>query len=174
LTDAHLIRDVAAAGLFKTLMDEATAARNGHETLCANLLHIIFIMLARELEAGHFSHPGPRETHVPRVPSPHDFCGELNEYIEANFYRPVKLAEAAAAMYLSPPQFCRRVRQETGVTFIELLTRYRIERAQALLRETDWTAAAISSHVGFQSPAYFQNIFRQRVGCTPVGYRQKR
>jgi len=170
----YLIRDAAAAQLLRLLMEDANAARANWETACNSLLHAFFVILAREIAAGNYTHPGPKENREASTDGARGFGTELSEYIEANFNRPVKLADAAAQMFLSCPQFCRRVRQETGTTFIELLTRYRIERAQELLRETDWTASAIASHVGFQSASYFQNLFRRRVGSTPTAYRHQK
>jgi len=173
MVDHFLIRDAVAAQLFEAMMNDAIAGNKHYETICNDLLHAFFIMLAREIEAGHFAHPGPRENRASSASSPQSFICGLTEFIESNFTRRVRLAEAAAHMYLSSPQFCRRVRQETGVTFTEMLTRYRLKRAQELLRETDWTASVISQYVGFESSTYFQNLFRRRIGCTPIEYRHK-
>jgi AraC-like DNA-binding protein len=72
---------------------------------------------------------------------------------------------------MSNSHFFRRMHAETGTTFTELLTRYRLELACHLLRDTNLTIAAVSSKVSFKSPAYFQNLFRARMGCTPMEYR---
>lgn len=172
--DNYLVREAAPSQIFRVMLEEAMTAEEDSEEICGDLLHAFFAILAREIKAGRYTHPGPKEVRETSVTSPAGFAGELQEYIEANFNRQIKLADAAAQLYLSTPQFCRRVRQETGATFVELLTRYRIERAQELLRETDWTASAIASHIGFRSASYFQNTFRRRVGKTPTAYRNEK
>jgi two-component system response regulator YesN len=76
-------------------------------------------------------------------------------------------------MYLSRSQFSRRVRAETGKTFVELLNEHRIETAKELLRDTDWTINSITSFIGFKTPHHFQSLFREQTGMTPNTYRQQ-
>lgn len=169
----YLIHNVAAAQLLNLFSEEVTEAREDYKTVCNSLLHTFFTIIVRELQAGRYMHPGPKEFVPSAFSEEEGFANQLQKYIEANFNKPLRVGEVAAQMYISTPQFCRRVRQETGTTFVELLTRCRIERAQELLRETDWTSTAIASYIGFRSSTHFQDLFRRRVGCTPIEYRER-
>lgn len=170
----YLIHNAAAAQILNLFSEEASEGRENHKTVCNSLLHTFFALIARELQAGRYTHPGPREFAPVFFPEEEEgFANQLQKYIESNFYKPLRVGEVAAQMYISTPQFCRRVRQETGTTFVELLTRCRIKRAQELLTETDWTATAIASYIGFRSSTHFQDLFRRRVGCTPIEYRER-
>jgi AraC-like DNA-binding protein len=174
LSENYLIPNMAAVQIFNLLLEEAIAAEENFEVACKGLMMAFFTLISREIAAGRYRHPGP-ETHLEAPSAANtDFSGQLHELIAANFNKPLKIEDVAAQMYLSTPQFCRRVRAETGETFGELLTRYRIERACELLRETDWTAAAIAGFIGFRSAAHFQQLFRRRIGSTPIAYRQQK
>ena len=56
-------------------------------------------------------------------------------------------------------------------TFVEYLTKKRIERAKELLRQTDLRSAEIAAEVGYKDPHYFSFVFRKTQGCTPRDYR---
>ena len=63
------------------------------------------------------------------------------------------------------------MREETGTTFGEMLTRARIEQARYMLANTDLSPAAIASKLSFRSVSHFQSLFRARTGQTPREYR---
>lgn len=75
-------------------------------------------------------------------------------------------------MHLSRSQFARQVKQETGATFVEILTQCRIAEAKLLLQESEWSTAIIAKFVGFKSVTYFHHLFVQRTGITPGQFRQ--
>ena len=47
----------------------------------------------------------------------------------------------------------------------------KIERAKQMLHSTDYSAARISSQLGFCSESYFIQVFRKYTGVTPRRYR---
>ena len=51
---------------------------------------------------------------------------------------------------------------------------YRIERACALLANTDYSIQAISNSVGFEDPFYFSRAFKELKGMSPRQYAQQR
>jgi AraC-like DNA-binding protein len=170
----YLIPNMTAVAAFTLMMQEAVESKTGFEDVCNGFLSAFFSIVAREIEAGHYMRSSPNASNVTSSISSESFADQIKEYLSANCHKPLKLADAAAHFYMSTALFTRRVRRETGATFVELLTAARIERAKELLRETDWTFAAIASLCSFKSPSYFLQLFHQRVGCTPIEYRKKR
>jgi AraC family transcriptional regulator len=83
------------------------------------------------------------------------------------------LADAARAACLSPFHFHRAFAKAFGQTPHQALTRYRLERAAALLaaggRVTDACLAA-----GFESLGSFSSLFRRHFGIPPRDYRKIR
>lgn len=168
----YLIPNTTAVQILNLAMEEAVAGDKGYEEVCYGLLSAFFTIIQRELDEGHYTHPGPRTAHESPAPSNADFSGQIQEYLNINCHKPLRLEEVASHFYMSTSHFTRRMRQETGNTFGEMLIATRIERAQKLLLETDWTFNAIAGHLSFRSPSYFLAVFHRRTGHTPAEYRR--
>jgi len=83
---------------------------------------------------------------------------------------PVALAKAQG---LAPATFRRWWQREVGVSPGKHLLSLRLTRACRLLVETDQDIAAIAAQVGFADPLYFSRRFRQGMGQSPTGYRER-
>ena len=59
----------------------------------------------------------------------------------------------------------------TGQNFTAYLNTVRIEKARVLLRETDETVLEIALNCGYGSISYFNRVFRQQIGMSPLQYR---
>ncbi|MEZ5082595.1 MAG: ATP-binding protein [Bacteroidales bacterium] len=78
--------------------------------------------------------------------------------------------EFSSAVGLSISQLNRKIRALTGETTIGLIRTYRLNRASELLRSKSATVAEIAYDVGFSSPSYFTECFRQHFGKPPTEY----
>lgn len=101
------------------------------------------------------------------------FCYRALGFIEAHVAEPITSSDAADALYLSHGHFCRTFRASFGYPFGEYLTMLRIERAEHLLRATDWRISHIAGSVGFESFSYFGKKFRESTSYTPSAYRKR-
>lgn len=79
----------------------------------------------------------------------------------------------AGSVFLSRAHFIRSFRDTFGETPHRYLQRRRLERAMALLRETDRTVSAICLDVGFMSLGSFSRTFREVLGTSPSAYRER-
>lgn len=109
------------------------------------------------------------ETHR-RHPNPVLLANAL-QFIEGHFSQEIRREDAARAAGLSPSHFSHLMRQRTGWSFTELLTRLRIDRASHLLAYTDIGIAQIALECGFGDQSYFTRIFRRRTRQTPGEFR---
>ena len=92
---------------------------------------------------------------------------------DAHYAEPLGVTEMAAAAGLSRAHFSREFRLAFGESpHVYLLTR-RLERAAALLRNTDRPVAEICLAVGLQSLGSFTTSFTRMYGMPPVAYRAK-
>ena len=74
---------------------------------------------------------------------------------------------------VSAAHFARSFRQAFGVPPHRYLLTRRIERATALLRDTDLTITAIAFQTGWESLGTFGRIFRDITGHTPGAIRAR-
>ena len=78
-------------------------------------------------------------------------------------------------MNISSRMFYRKFKEVSSLSPTLYIKNLRIERAAALLAETNMSIGEILFETGFQSKAYFYKCFFARYGCTPKSYRaQKR
>lgn len=94
------------------------------------------------------------------------------EYIEENFSEEsLSLNSAAGAIGVSANYFSSVFSQEMQMTFIEYVTKKRMEKAKKLLRQTEKHSGEIAAEVGYKDAHYFSFVFKKTVGCTPREYR---
>ena len=83
----------------------------------------------------------------------------------------LSLNSVAGAIGVSGNYFSSVFSQEMQMTFIEYVTKKRMEKAKKLLRQTDKHSGEIAAEVGYKDPHYFSFVFKKTVGCTPREYR---
>jgi AraC-like DNA-binding protein len=90
---------------------------------------------------------------------------------DARYREPLDVRALARAAHLSPAHFSREFRRTFGETPYQYLLTRRMERAAALLRNTDRTVADVCLTVGFSSVGSFTTTFRRTFGLSPTAYR---
>ena len=93
------------------------------------------------------------------------------DLIDARYREPLDVPALARAAHLSPAHFSREFRKAFGETPHQYLLTRRLERAAALLRNTDRTVSEICFMVGLQSVGSFTSSFGRAYGCSPRAYR---
>ncbi len=95
-------------------------------------------------------------------------------YIQDHFTeQQFSLGQLAEQFHLSQSYVTRLIKQETGSSFSELLTRMRIDRAVSLLvRSPDMKLVEIAERTGFASQHYFSRVFKEKTGFSPADYRE--
>lgn len=169
--DNCLIRHPQAVHLFNLFMEEALHGGSENSSLCAHLLSGFFLFLSREIKAGHHLN---LQFNTPKSTFANSPMQDVRDYIKTHIREHLTIEKVAHQMYMSPSQFTRFIRRESGHSFVEVLTEGRLEEAKILLQETQWSVANISNLVGFKSHTYFNDLFRRHAGCTPGVYRRKK
>ncbi|GAC1441187.1 MAG: helix-turn-helix transcriptional regulator [Solirubrobacteraceae bacterium] len=91
---------------------------------------------------------------------------------DARYAEALNVSALASAAGLSPAHFSREFRRAFGASpHASLLTR-RLERAGALLRDTDRSIADICFSVGLRSIGSFTTSFTRAYGVSPAAYRR--
>jgi AraC-like DNA-binding protein len=90
---------------------------------------------------------------------------------DARYFEPLGVDDLAAAARLSRAHFSREFRRAFGESPHSYLLTRRLERAAALLRNTDNSVAEICFSVGLQSVGSFTTSFSKTYGKSPTVYR---
>jgi AraC-like DNA-binding protein len=90
---------------------------------------------------------------------------------DSRYAEALDVGDLASAAGLSKAHFSREFRRTFGESpYVYLLTR-RLERAAALLRNTDRSVLDICLEVGLQGVGSFTTSFKRMYGMTPTEYR---
>ncbi len=79
--------------------------------------------------------------------------------------------EIAREVNLSPSRLSHIVKEEMGITLVDCISKVRIEKAKALLRERDLPVSQVALETGFADQSYFTKIFKKIEKCTPKAFR---
>jgi AraC-like DNA-binding protein len=93
------------------------------------------------------------------------------DLVDARYRDPLDVPELARAAHLSPAHFNREFRRVFGETPHQYLLTRRLERAAALLRNTDRSVVEICLAVGLHSVGSFTTSFGRAFGLSPRAYR---
>ena len=94
-------------------------------------------------------------------------------YIDAHYGEPeLTLEQVANAVQVSPGYLSRLLKRETGFSFVDYLTRVRINKAVLLMGDPSVKVYEVAEAVGYQSQHYFSRAFKRVFGRSPVEYRK--
>lgn len=168
--EMSLFQNTHVTQLFRILMERAVEDDYQSRQYSMALLPVFFEMLSDEIRNGRYI---PQGTAVPVENASLDFEQQLRRYLLSNIAKSYTVEKAAHEMYLSRAQFARRVRKETGKSFVQILNECRLEEAKVLLGKSEWTINAIAEIVGYKNPSYFRRLFHMETGMTPGEYRKQ-
>ena len=98
----------------------------------------------------------------------------IEQYVIQNMSRgQISLEEMASAMGMGRVPFFHRVRNLTTKTPAELIRDIRLKHACILLKQTNINMSELATNIGFMTAENFINIFREKMGMTPLEYRLK-
>lgn len=95
------------------------------------------------------------------------------QFIRANLAGDISLEQLAERVQMSPSYFSRLFKHVVGERFKDYLINQRLEVARRLLCETSDKVYTIAEAVGFRDHHYFSDVFKRRIGVTPVEYRHR-
>lgn len=96
------------------------------------------------------------------------------EYIIHHYEEPITVEGLAEYASVSHSSLYRRFVKRFQISPKRFLLEYRIERACALLTESNCSIQEISNSVGFEDPFYFSRAFKEVKGVSPRQYAARR
>ena len=113
------------------------------------------------------------EINVETAAPPKNLWEKILEYIEKNYSKKLTVKDICSDLYISSTTFYNTFKNHAGESFVEYLTRFRLEKAKQLLASTAMPIPDVSNAVGIQDQYYFNKIFKKHTGMTAVEYRRQ-
>jgi two-component system, response regulator YesN len=169
--DAAALMIELSVGISRRLSDVNGVALPGLKALisslprCGTLQEAHQLLLGKLLEYNELA--GDRTSREEELRS----IRKAVEYIDERFHHDLSIDEVSEFIGLSCSHFCVLFKKESGLTFLEYVTKLRIERACSILRNTEVKVYQVAPMVGYQDPKYFTQVFKRMKGVTPSEYR---
>lgn len=91
-------------------------------------------------------------------------------YIDDHYHEDISLESMSEVVFLNKNYFSELFKRETGKSFVQYLTEYRLEKAKLLLSIDGLKGNEVADMTGFQNNSYFISVFKKYEGCTPKEY----
>jgi AraC-like DNA-binding protein len=153
--------------LSEILAQEVDSQNQGRNYTIERLLEILYVEAIRSYAATDRVQGWLRGFHDPAIRSA----------IIAMHENPAHkwtVQELAAAVNLSPSRFAIKFAAAVAESPIIYLTKWRMNLASRLLRESDRSVEAIAQQVGYSSLPAFNRVFKRYLGFPPAAWRQHR
>ncbi|GIQ70541.1 AraC family transcriptional regulator [Xylanibacillus composti] len=103
----------------------------------------------------------------------HTISEQIIDMIQQYYDTEITLEECASKLHYNANYLSSVFKKETGLTFSEYLTNYRLAMAKSWLIETNMTIREIAEKLKYNNPQNFIRSFRKLEGMTPGLYREK-
>lgn len=95
-------------------------------------------------------------------------------YVDEHFCEDLSLTVVSEKLQLNPSYVSQLFRKEGGETFLQYLTRKRMDRACELLSRTSIAVQEIAEQSGYSDYFHFAKLFKKITGVTATQYRELR
>lgn len=135
----------------------------GYEFSVRSMLSEILLELSRHMPED----PGPRGKSYLDI----ERVRQMLLFIELHYTEPIQVQQIADSAYISRRECMRSFQRIIGTSPIQYVIELRIRKARRLLAETDLPVLEVCTLCGFQNQSYFTKTFREKIGTSPVKYR---
>jgi AraC-like DNA-binding protein len=156
----------ALGNLLEQLLRERSNPRPGSEFAGDRYAELVLVEVLR---ATHAADDAPRAGWLQLISDP-----ELRPVLTLMHMQPAYpwgLVELARAVSMSRSTFAARFREVSGIPPLRYLHQWRMHLAQAALRDTGGSIAALATHLGYASESSFNHAFTRTLGMSPSEYR---
>ena len=94
------------------------------------------------------------------------------EDIAREFDQPLSLGTFAERYHFSNNYISKKIKQETGYSFMDILLAVRVMNAAKLLYEGE-KVNKTAQQTGFNDQHYFSQVFRRAFGCSPTDFKKQ-
>lgn len=102
-----------------------------------------------------------------------EIWNKILEYIEKNYNKKIQAQDICKDLYICERTFYYVFKANSNNTFVDYLTRFRIEKAKKLLLTSAMTIPEIAETIGIKDHYYFNKVFKKHTGLTPLKFKNE-
>jgi AraC-like DNA-binding protein len=159
--------DMVIENLLKHIEAELAECRPGYKIVAESLLLELLVTIGRAYRGFLESHPRAAGVSFKNIA-----VDRILRFMEEHYQEQIKLADLARCGCLQEEYLCRVFKQVTGMTIIDYLIHFRVQKAETQLVHSMHSVSEISFLNGFNDVSYFIKTFRKITGLTPAAYRK--
>ena len=152
---AHIAYEEALA-VFNELQEVQEKKTLGYELLVKSLLYRLLVLLLQHQPEGTLS--------APDLPEGIETIRTVLSYIEEHYPEPITIEQLSQLCHFSKYHFMRFFKHHIGMTCVEYINHYRLEKAVELLEQGTSSILEISLSVGYRNLSYFHRAFLKKYG----------
>lgn len=157
----NLVLSLPDQELYRRLID-IYEARGNKPTDELNMIGRLYLFLGKMVELQGANRPESDVTS--------DYIETALKFIQYNYSHSIDITSIAASIKISRSHLYRVFIKHLRLSPNDYLTQYRINRACALLRNSNLTISNIANSVGYDDPLYFSRVFKKVKGVSPSIY----
>ena len=104
---------------------------------------------------------------------PNRYVLQCVKQMEENYMKEMTCLKAAEELGISESYLAKLFKRETGYTFVDYLTHFRMKKAIQIMEEEHPKIYELAYLVGYNDAHYFSNIFKKVTGKSPSTYMKK-
>ena len=121
----------------------------------------------------HLIHSFMLSDNQPLSESSEERLDPVFSYIAEHFSEPLSLPSVSEQIHIAPTSLSRLFKKNTGITFVQYVTKVRLQHAVSDLTGSQMPVSNIALNNGFSTASQFNKIFRQNYNLSPSEYRQQ-
>ncbi|TWC16024.1 AraC family transcriptional regulator with amidase-like domain [Pseudomonas sp. SJZ085] len=145
----------------------AIVAQDHGRKVALDVAKVLLVVMKRQGGQAQFS------PLVAAVAAQESAITRVQHYVMEHLEEPFTVERMATLASMSPRHFARMFAREVTMTPMEFLQGARIDRARHLLESTDLPLKTVAFRSGFGSVRHMRSLFSEKLGLTPVQYRQQ-
>ena len=102
-----------------------------------------------------------------------DLVDQIKQYVKEHIEQDILLEDVAGEVFVTTRHLSRVFKKQTGETFLQYMTRKKMEKAVELLNDPTYRVYHIAQKLGYKTPRYFSKLFFNYSGYYPNQYRKE-
>lgn len=121
---------------------------------------------------GHLEQDRQLMDKLTQLDEPMDYVAFVKEYVAEHYADPISMTELAERIHVSRTHLSALFNREVGCSFPEYIAKYRIHKAQDIMKQSKLSLGRIAELVGYPDYVHFSKTFKKYAGMSPQAYRQ--